>query len=252
MVDPIVALQKKLGHRFADQKLLLQALTHRSYSHEHPGQQHNERLEFLGDAILQFTVSDALFRACADADEGDLSRRRASLVSTIALGRQAQALSLGEHLRLGNGEANSGGRDKVHLLANTFEAVIGACFVDSDIAQVTALVQNLLGPEIQRVASEIAPVDFKTELQERQQRQGLAIPDYQVVDHLGPEHARQFVVEVRLDDGKRARGQASSKKKAERAAARQMLETLDQRPSSSNTSNTSNTSSTSSTSSSEP
>ena len=234
MQDPIITLQERLGYRYQDQKLLQRALTHRSYSHEHPGLAHNERLEFLGDAVLQLFVSAELFNNSDEASEGDLSRRRASLVSTIALGRLGQKLSLGDYLLLGKGEAKSGGRQKVHMLANVVEALMGACYLDggSDAAQ--AMVRRLLGDEISRVAAETAQVDYKTELQERMQQQGLNLPEYKVIDNKGPEHQRRFVVEVNVaanadqNETLYAQGEASSIKKAQREAARRVLEQLDQ------------------------
>jgi len=200
--------------------LIDQALTHRSYSYEHGGVGNNERLEFLGDSILGQAVTVMLFTENPDLDEGDLAKRRASLVSTVALAEVARIVGLGPHLRLGRGEELTGGRDKHSILADTVEAIIGATYLDAGGEVATAFVLRLVAPLLVDPARFGAAMDPKTSLQELSAARGRGMPSYHVTDS-GPDHDKRFHAAVRLGDSPVdvAHGTGSSKKQAEMAAA---------------------------------
>ena len=221
------ALEERLGHRFADRALLARAMTHRSYANESrdPAMDDNERLEFLGDAVLDLIVGHQLFATRAGADEGELSRQRAELVSEPSLARLARELTLGDCLLLGRGEARSGGRAKESLLANTLEALLGAVFLDAGYAAVEGVTHHLFASSRHAGVSP-AGQDYKTRLQEmlqaRRQR-----PEYLLVAACGPDHQRLYEVEVLTAGAVLGRGMGSTKKRAEQDAARQALERLE-------------------------
>lgn len=221
------AIEVALEYTFADPALLHQALVHRSYAHEAGEPLHNEPLEFLGDAVLGFLVAERIVRHRADLDEGAMTRLRASLVNTGSLAEEGSRIGLGDALLLGRGEENSGGRQKPSLLADGFEAVIGAMFLDGGIRPVRRLANRLWS---RAIAS--APIlgerssDPKTELQERVQARGWQLPRYRLVDQRGPDHAREFVVEVVVNGTILGSGTGTSKKRAEQAAATAALKNL--------------------------
>lgn len=198
--------------------LLQLALTHRSYAYEHGGLAHNERLEFLGDSILGQAVTVKLYRDYPDVDEGELAKRRASVVSSVALAEVARSIGLGKHLRLGRGEELTGGRDKSSILADTVEAVIGAVYLDSGADAATALVLRLIGPLLADPARFGAAMDPKTSLQELAARLGRGLPSYLVTDS-GPDHSKRFHAVILLGDQQISTGDGTSKKQAEMAAA---------------------------------
>jgi ribonuclease-3 len=200
-----------------DPALLELALTHRSYAYEHGGLPHNERLEFLGDAILGKAVTVKLFSENPDLDEGDLAKRRASLVSSSALAEIARALDLGPFLRLGKGEERTGGRDKSSILADAVEAIIGAVFLSSGDEVATGLVLRLVQP-LADDPERFGALDPKTSLQEVAARRGAGLPAYSVTA-TGPDHSRVFTATVTVSDLVTATGVGSSKKQAEMAAA---------------------------------
>lgn len=200
-----------------DAELLRRALTHRSYAYENGGAPHNERLEFLGDAVLGQAVTVQLFTEHPDLDEGELAKRRASVVSTVALAEVARSIGLGEHLLLGRGEELTGGRDKDSILADTMEALIGATFISAGPDAATALVLRLTMPLLADPERHGAAMDPKTSLQELAARGGLGAPEY-VVDSSGPDHARVFLATVTVGSLS-ASGEGTSKKAAEVAAA---------------------------------
>jgi ribonuclease-3 len=220
------ALQRRLGYRFRDEGILDLALTHRSASFESgaPGR-HNEALEFLGDAVLGFVAASALYERAGDrALVGALARRRAAVVSEAALAAQARALDLGSALRLGKGEAGTGGRDKPSLLADAFEAVVAAIYLDGGLAAARAFILDRLGPELAAEGRRPAEdVDPKTRLQEILQARGVAAPEYRVVEAAGPDHSRRFTVEVVVEGRGVACGEGASKKAAGTEAARAAL-----------------------------
>lgn len=221
MSDPLDALQLRLGYRFRSPALLTRALTHRSF-----GAEHNERLEFLGDAVLGTAVARLLFERFAGGDEGDLSRVRAHLVREDSLHRIALALRIGEGLRLSKGELRAGAV-KPSILADALEAIIGAVFVDGGYEAAQALVQRLMGEVIAATSMDAWTKDPKTELQEWLHARELAVPVYTITATRGEKHAPVFEVEcavAALDT--RARGEGRSRRAAEQEAARQVLERL--------------------------
>ncbi len=201
-----------------DPALLQQALTHRSYAYEHPGTENNERLEFLGDSILGQAVTVMLYRENPDLAEGDLAKRRASLVSTVALAEVARAIGLGVHLRLGRGEVLTGGDDKSSILADAVEAIIGATYLSAGGDAATAMVLRLIRPLLENPERFGAAMDPKTSLQELSARRGTGLPVYEVTDS-GPDHLKRFTATVLIDGRPAATGSGSSKKLAEMAAA---------------------------------
>ena len=215
-------LQQRLGYGFAQPRLLTRALTHRSF-----GADHNERLEFLGDAVLSTVISAMLFQRFAGSDEGDLSRVRAHLVREDSLHRVAVALGLPEDLRMSDGELKSGGAQRPSTLADALEAVIGATFLDGGYDSAQALVQRLFGELIDAGDIERWTKDAKTELQEWLQARRLAVPGYRIVGTRGQAHAQTFEVEVSVPALSVAeRGEGRSRRMAEQEAARRLLEAL--------------------------
>src|SRR5689334_3937063 len=199
-------------------ELLERALTHRSYAYEHGGLPTNERLEFLGDAVLGVVVTDALYNNHPDLAEGSLAKLRASVVSTRALAGVARTLGLGPWMRLGKGEDVTGGRDKPSILADTMEALIGAVYIERGLEGATALVRKLFDPLMEAAAMDGAALDWKTALQELTASQGLGVPDYAITES-GPDHAKAFVAKALVAGVARGEGSGSSKKEAEQQAA---------------------------------
>ena len=219
------SLEARLDYKFADGELLRLALTHRSRTHEDRESGHgNERLEFLGDAVLDLLVSEKLMQAHPEVDEGMLSRARAGAVNTNALAARARELGLDADVRLGRGERRSGGAAKPSILANVFEAVLGAIYLDGGLAAAERLVEREFGADLQ--ANDAVVGDAKTKLQELMQARGEERPRYSAIEESGPPHARQFVVRVELADGTFDDGSGGSKRVAEQAAARAALERL--------------------------
>ncbi|KZE91094.1 ribonuclease III [Microbacterium sp. TNHR37B] len=210
------ALIGKLGVDI-DPELLSLALTHRSYAYENGAIPHNERLEFLGDSILGQAVTVHLFTRHPELDEGSLAKRRASVVSTVALAEVARTIGLGEHLRLGRGEDQTGGRDKDSILADTMEAVFGATFLSAGAEAATTLVLRLLEPLLADPARYGAAMDPKTSLQELAARLSLSPPTYAITAE-GPDHHRRFTATVTVGEVM-STGIGSSKKQAEMAGA---------------------------------
>jgi ribonuclease III len=216
------ALQQRLGHRFADPSLLLRALTHRS-----AGAEHNERLEFLGDAVLQTAISTLLYARFAGSDEGDLTRVRAHLVREDSLARVALALGLPDVLRLSEGEARGGGARRPSILADALEALIGAAFLDGGYASAHALVERLFGEPIASTDVDSWSKDAKTELQEWLQARKIPVPAYRIVATRGQSHAQTFDVECAVPTlGLAERGEGKSRRAAEQDAAQRMLSGL--------------------------
>jgi ribonuclease-3 len=224
--DPgLERLCERLGYRFADLALLEQALSHRSWCAESPGASSNERLEFLGDAVLSLVVAEHGYRTYPDLAEGALAKVRAAVVNTAALAEIGLALDLGRYLLLGRGEDASGGRSKPSILADTIEALIGAVYVDGGWAAAATLVLRLLGDRIAVAADGPGASDFKTRLQELAVQRAGELPRYEVVGS-GPDHARHYQAVVLVAGEQRGVGEGRSKKDAEQAAARQAWEQL--------------------------
>ena len=215
-------LQRRLGYRFRDPELLALALTHRS-----AGAANNERLEYLGDGLVNFVVAEALYRSRPEAGEGDLSRLRASLVCEESLARLAEGLGLGDVLTLGGGALRSGGFRRAPILADAHEAVLGAVYVDGGYDAGRAACELLLAPLLAQLPDPATLKDPKTRLQEYLQGLGRPLPLYELLHAEGPEHRPSFTVSCRLADrGEATEGQASSRRSAEQLAAEQMLQRL--------------------------
>ncbi len=220
--DPLAALQQRLGYIFSDPHLLQQAMTHSSHSN-----QHYERLEFLGDALLGAGISMLLYRAYPNEDEGALSRLRTRLVRGETLADIGRELALGDCLRLGLGERKSGGRLRGSILADSFEALLAAVYLDGGIDAVLQVIEQLFQQRIADLPAADSLKDAKTRLQELLQAKGLGLPQYQLLDQVGPDHQRCFTVSCRLPgDPRDWRGQASSRRKAEQKAASAALQAL--------------------------
>ena len=222
MDSRLEALQERIGYRFSRPELLSRALTHRSF-----GADHNERLEFLGDAVLSLAVSSLLFERFAGSDEGDLTRVRAHLVREDSLHRVALALGLPQVLRLSEGEARGGGAQRASILADALEALIGASFLDGGYDRAQSLVQRLFGEIIETTDLEAWSKDAKTELQEWLQARRLPVPAYRISATRGQAHAQTFEVECGVPAlGLTQQGEGRSRRHAEQEAARRMIDLL--------------------------
>jgi len=224
----LIELQQSLGVSFSDLSLLEQALVHSSYINENPGfaLTSNERLEFLGDAVLGLVIAEELYWDFPQFSEGEMTRLRAALVRRETLARVARAIRLGDYLYLGKGEEASGGRGKPSNLAGALEAVIAAVFLDQGLTATKELILRLFNEELERVVSRGAEVDYKSQLQELTQAKQQPAPVYQLVEATGPAHDRRFTVEVKIGDTVLGRGSGKSKKTAEAEAARSALQRL--------------------------
>jgi len=211
-----------------DAAMLNLALTHRSYAYEHGGLPHNERLEFLGDSVLGIVVTDTLYRTYPDLPEGQLAKLRAAVVNARALADVARTLGLGSYLLLGRGEETTGGRDKLSILADAMEAVIGAVYLSSGQGEASELVHRLFDPLIRASALLGAGLDWKTSLQEAAANAGLGLPDYQVEDS-GLDHEKEFDARVVVAGEALGFGHGRSKKVAEQEAAEQAYRVLIER-----------------------
>ena len=218
---PLQAFLLRLGHRFTDRGVLGRALTHRSWCAEHAGFESNERLEFLGDAVLGFAVATDLFARLPDADEGHLSRSRASVVCAPALAEMATELGVGDVLLLGKGEAASGGRERSSILADAMEALIGAVFLDGGMEAATNLISRLVEPRLETAGDQ----DHKSRLHELVAQDDGRHITYRITGD-GPEHDKTFRAVVLLDDEPFGTGSGRSKKQAEQAAAREAWQRL--------------------------
>jgi ribonuclease-3 len=227
--DEFETLQQSIGYRFRDRGLLEHAMTHTSRANEDVsgGVRDNESLEFLGDAVLGFIIADLLFNEFPEHDEGHKSKIKAALVSTTTLAQLAERLNLGEHLLLGRGEEKTGGRQKQALLADSYEALIAAIYLDGGIEHARAFVARefaALVEDARRAGS--AGQDYKSALQELVQSQNAPLPEYRLVGTLGPDHRKLFQVEVVLSGEAVAEATGTSKKEAEQEAARLAMEKL--------------------------
>jgi ribonuclease-3 len=224
-VDDFQPLEENLGIDFRDRSLLSRAMTHRSYLNENPAGtlEDNERLEFLGDAVLDFVVGAYLYHHFPEMDEGELTSLRAALVRAKTLARFARQLDLGRFLLLGYGEAESGGRERIPILCATFEAVVGALYLDQGLEKVQALVEQFIGPALVEIMAESLHKDAKSEFQVWAQARYNMTPHYEVVDSSGPDHAKTFTVQVLVGDTMWGEGSGRSKQLAAQAAATMAL-----------------------------
>jgi len=225
-LSDLTAFEQRIGYTFTDGELLRRALTHKSFSHEarNGGVLHNETFEFLGDSVLGFVVGDLLFQHFPALDEGALSKMKAFLVSANSLAAKARMIDIGEVILLGVGEEKTGGRKKESLLANVFEAMIAAVYLDGGIEPARELIVRSFAGDIRAIdEQDLLFQDYKTALQELAQGGGLPLPDYTVVGEVGPDHDKRFIIEVKV--GKLiARGEGSSKKEAQQQAAKNALD----------------------------
>jgi ribonuclease-3 len=227
--DPVEALEARLGFVFADRRTALSALTHKSYVNEHKDEEglcDNERLEFLGDAVIDLAVSHRLMERFPGAREGELSKMRAAVVDEQGLSEMARALGLGGLLRLGRGEELTGGRRKASLLADAMEAVIAAVYLEAGLSLVLGMIDRFLTESFARASAGTLDRDWKTQLQELAQSRLRATPRYRVVAEHGPDHSKLFEVETDLRGEVVGKGTGRSKKDAEQAAAKLALDQL--------------------------
>ena len=224
-IEQLNSLQDRIKFKFSDIKLLNKALTHRSYANENSvALKHNERLEFLGDSVLDILVSDYLVHKYNEFAEGTLSKIRAAVVNETCLAKLAKNIKLGSYLLLGKGEDLSGGRGKASILADTFEALAGAVFCDGRFDAASNIFLPLLIEEITKTAQSWSFRDFKSDLQEYTQNKLVCIPSYKVVREIGPDHAKKFEVVVMIKNEVGGKGFGRSKKEAEQAAAKMAME----------------------------
>jgi ribonuclease-3 len=225
--EPPAEVARRLGLNFVNVALLTRALTHRSFLNENADvMEDNERLEFLGDAVLDFMVGDWVYHHCPEMAEGDLTRLRSALVRNEQLAEFARRLELGNALRMGRGEASSGGRERDSVLGSAFEAVIGAIYLDSGLNAVRGFIEPLLASLRERTMLQTDISDPKSRFQEWAQSEKLGTPRYFTTASSGPDHAKMFEVEVRLQDQIYGKGSGPSKHDAARAAAQTALESL--------------------------
>ena len=227
-MSDLATLQQRLGISFDDPSLLEQALIHSSYTNENPGvaPASNERLEFLGDAVLGMVVAEKLYQDFPNFGEGEMTKLRAAMVRRDTLSRLAEVIGLGDYLYLGKGEEASGGRHKPANLAGALEAMLAAIFIDQGLDNARCYILRLLSPELEKTVSRRTISDFKSQFQELVQSRHQAVPSYHLVETSGPDHVREFTIEVRLGDTVVGRGSGKNKKAAETEAARSALEKL--------------------------
>jgi len=228
LAPDLESFQEYIGYRFHDLSLLLRALTHPSYVNEHPEDEtgDNQRLEFLGDAVLDFVAGAWVYRHYPDFDEGRMTRLRACLVRTETLARLAALVGIGQALRLGHGEEEAGGRERDANLCDAFEAVTGALYLDGGLGAVESFVEPLIGPVARATLTAEADLDAKSRLQEWSQAELGITPRYRIVAEDGPDHAKTFVAEVLLGKEVTGHGSGRSKQAAEQAAAEAAWESL--------------------------
>jgi ribonuclease-3 len=226
--DMLRELECAIGYRFKNRELLFEALTHKSFVNEAEGRQDkdNQRLEFFGDAVIGLFVSAELLERFPNVDEGKLSKIRASLVDEETLGRLAKNIMLGKHLRLGRGEEKTGGRDKQSVLADAYEALVAAVYLDGGLDAAQRMVENQFRPLLDESTDRIGGKDYKTQFQELVQELHGIPPRYLLEDTSGPPHDRLFTVATFVGDGCMGKGVGKSKKEAEQAAAREGLARL--------------------------
>ena len=222
MIKNIEKLEKALGYKFKNEKLLVEALTHKSFKQPYD----NERLEFLGDAVLDLIVGEYLFMKFSKSDEGNLSKIRASLVNEDGFEKLARYINLGEYIFLSNAEENNGGREKSSLLSNAFEAVIGAIYLESGLKVIEVIAIDLIEKNYKEISLDSLFRDFKTTLQELTQARFGITPEYKVIASRGPDHLKEFEVAVVISGKEYARAIGKSKKNAQQESAKIAIEML--------------------------
>ncbi len=225
-IHEIASLQRAIHYEFSQVKFLVTALTHSSFANEHETQ-NNERMEFLGDAVVEICISTELYHRFPDLHEGELTRLRARLVSEPGLARVARNIGLGDFLLLGKGEEAQGGRERDSVLSDALEAVLGAVYLDGGFQAVQTCIARLFAPFWPEHPEQSRPKDYKSRLQERTQKYDKARPTYRLLQSEGPEHAKIYAVQVTLPSGKSLVARETSLKKAEQKAAQKALEYLE-------------------------
>jgi ribonuclease-3 len=231
--ETISDFQGRLGYVFRNAELLERALTHKSFANERRDapSANNERLEFLGDTVLGFLVGELLYRRFPNLQEGALSKIKAHLVSSAILGEKGRALDIGRFLRMGTGEARSGGSEKLSLVADAFEAIVAAIYLDGGLNAAEAFVRGQFERDVSGIdLGDLSFHDYKTALQETAQSLGLPLPEYRVVRESGPDHEKAFEIQVVWDGEPFAAGRGSSKREAQRRAAKEALKKLGRLP----------------------
>lgn len=219
MPKEIAELEKKIGYEFSEKKLLIEALTHKSYKQPYD----NERLEFLGDAVLDLIVGEYLFVKFRTSDEGKLSKIRASLVNETGFDKLARSLDLGEYILLSNAEDKNGGREKSSLLSNAFEAIMGAIYLEAGLEIVQKIAVRIIESNYDEISLDSLFRDFKTTLQEMTQASFGITPEYRVLSSKGPDHKKEFEIGVFIEGKEYARGKGKSKKIAQQVAAQEAV-----------------------------
>ncbi len=225
MID-FTPFETRIGVTFQDKTLLQTAFTHRSYVNENRAtvKEHNERLEFLGDAVLELVITDFLYKKYPERPEGELTAFRAALVNTQSISEAASELGMNDYLLLSRGEAKDTGRARQYILANTFEALIGALYLDQGYDAAHAFIRSTLFDKIETIVAERLWQDAKSYFQEKAQETYSATPSYELVDEVGPDHDKKFVAAALINDERIATGEGRSKQEAEQEAARKALE----------------------------
>ena len=219
--------QKKIGHDFKNFGLLVKAFIHRSFVNESKeADEHNERLEFLGDAVLELIVTEYLFQKFPEKPEGEMTALRSALVKGERLAEVARELDAGKYLKLSKGEARSGGANKPYLLANVFEAILGAVYLDAGFKKAKKLVEKFLLPKLEKIIAEGAQIDAKSNFQELAQARLAITPEYKVLSESGPDHEKIFEMGAYVGDQLFGKGKGPSKQAAEQAAAAEALKKL--------------------------
>jgi ribonuclease-3 len=222
MAKEIDTLEKKIGYKFQDKKLIIEALTHKSYKQPYD----NERLEFLGDAVLDLIVGEYLFTKFRKSNEGKLSKIRASLVNETGFDKLARSIDLGDYILLSNAEENNGGREKPSLLSNAFEAIIGAIYLEAGLKVVQEIAVRIIESNYDEISLDSLFRDFKTTLQEMTQASFGITPEYRVLASRGPDHKKEFEVGVFIEGKEYARASGKSKKIAQQIAAEEAVKLL--------------------------
>ncbi len=219
------SLENKLGVKFINSKLLSEALTHRSYVNENRGEglQHNERLEFLGDAVLELVITEFLFKKYEDHPEGDLTSFRAALVKTESLAEEAERLGFGEFIFMSKGEESTGGRQRPYILANTVEAIIGAIYLDQGYETAKKFIIDNIAHKTEDIVNSRLDIDSKSKLQEVAQESVKLTPIYEFISSEGPDHDKTFIMAVKIGENEFGRGKGRSKQEAEQKAAEDAL-----------------------------
>jgi ribonuclease-3 len=231
--DTISEFERVVGYKFRDRDLLARSLTHKSFANERreTSSSHNERLEFLGDTVLGFVIGELIYRSFPNLQEGSLSKIKAHLVSSSTLAAKGRELGIGRYLRMGAGEARSGGAEKLSLLADGFEAVVAAIYLDGGLPAAEAFLRRIFLPDVTGIdIGDLSFQDYKTVLQESAQALGLPLPEYRIVDEYGPDHEKVFVIQVFWNGEAFAYGRGASKREAQRKAAKEALKKLGRLP----------------------